>query len=75
MTNEMLLKNFVRELFVISAVKPENKNMDGSPNWNYIEADIYMGLEDLGINPLKYRDLIDVEFDKCADVLEEGFPC
>ena len=51
-----------------SATEPENKNEDGSVNWNFVDSDMFM----------KWGVLLDGElyteyFDKAADIMEGKF--
>ena len=51
-----------------TATEPENKNEDGSVNWNFVDSDMFM----------KWGVLLDGElyteyFDKAADIMEGKF--
>ena len=58
------LHNKIKESFEIAVTNPENLYSDGSTNWNFVEADIWMDLSKKEIN--NSDDSISKIFDELA---------
>ena len=67
MIKEREMKNMtMQEAFDKAIVNPENWNADGSVNWNFIDADVYMDTNTYGMTQEEYIK----QFDKLADEWE-----
>ena len=67
MIKEREMKNMtMQEAFDKAIVNPENFNDDGSVNWNFIDADVYMDTNTYGMTQEEYIE----QFDKLANEWE-----
>ena len=64
----MLDGKFV-EAFEAAVNKPENREEDGSVNWNFVDADLCLDgwMDKLGVNYMAW-------FEDMADLMEKGLP-
>lgn len=45
-----MIKDLAVESFCTAIEKPENRNSDGSLNWDYVSADIFLDFKEAGIS-------------------------